>query len=1060
MTDAKKPADNLIWFLQERAKELNCLYEIEEIINQPGADISSVCRGIIDAIPPGWQYTDVTQAKITINGTSYFSPNFRETPWVMSSDIYIHEEKAGRISVYYTQEMPGGDDGPFLKEETKLLQTIADRLGHFIMFKTMRQMFQEYKTAEQEISEHKSEEWRVVLNLLQKTDKNLYLNLSRKMFNLLFWSGIDEAKELQQNADTRNKTAAGDYVQDDNRPGQKALQFFTDSQCEKIFEIAARHLKSEQIIANIQKWMQEEKLGFITRVVNRNLTLAEVTDAIRRYHHIDPEGVELPPINQRGVSISLIRRFLSGQLHYINIAKRYINVGDLYSLVDHILFTAESQGKLGGKSAGLFLAQQVIKKSGEYAETLKNIKVPRTWYISSDVLLSFLDFNGLDDVVEQKYKDINQIRLEYPHIVQTFKNSRFPAEIIKGLSMVLDDLPDKPLIVRSSSLLEDRMGAAFSGKYKSLFLANQGTKQKRLEALTDAIAEVYASTFGPDPIEYRAERGLLDFAEEMGIMIQEVVGLKIGDYYLPPFAGVAFSRNDFRWSPRLKRSDGLLRIVPGLGTRAVDRVSDDYPVLLAPGQPGLRVNVTIDEVVRYAPKKVDVIDLNTNTFETVKVKDLLKNIAEELPGINKIISLYDGHSLKRPQLLNLNPEEDNMVVTFDGLFNDTTFIDQVHSMLKLLEDKLGTPVDIEFAHDGKNLYLLQCRPQSYSADSAPSPIPKDIPADEIIFSANKHISNGRVPDITHIVYVVPQAYADLPDKASMVEIGRAVSKLNKLLPRRQFVLIGPGRWGSRGNIKLGVNVTYSDINNTAMLIEVAMKKGNYLPDLSFGTHFFQDLVEAEIRYLPLYPDDDKAIFKESFFTKAQNILPVVVPEYAHLKDTIKLVDVRQETGGQILRVLLNAEQSEAVGILSERSMAHDESKPAPRITEFRGENYWAWRLKMAEHIASQLDPKRFGVVAIYVFGSSKNATAGPASDIDLLVHFDGTAEQRDALLVWFEGWSLSLDEMNFLRTGYRTGGLLDVHIITNEDIDNKSSYAMKIGAATDPARKLRMKNPT
>jgi predicted nucleotidyltransferase len=328
----------------------------------------------------------------------------------------------------------------------------------------------------------------------------------------------------------------------------------------------------------------------------------------------------------------------------------------------------------------------------------------------------------------------------------------------------------------------------------------------------------------------------------------------------------------------------------------------------------------------------------------------------------------------------------------------------------------------------------------------------------LIFSANKHISNGRVPDITHVVYVVPQSYAELPHKSSMIEVGRAVSKLNKLLPRRQFILIGPGRWGSRGNIKLGVNVTYSDINNTAMLIEVAMKKGNYLPDLSFGTHFFQDLVEAEIRYLPLYPDDEKVTFKESFFLKNQNILPIVLPEYAHLSDTIKLIDVRQETDGRVLRVLLNAEQSEAVAILSERAVAHDESKPAPRITEFRGENYWAWRLKMAEHIASQLDAARFGVVAIYVFGSAKNATAGPASDIDLLVHFDGTPEQREDLLIWFEGWSLSLDEMNFLRTGYRTGGLLDVHIITNDDIANKTSYAMKIGAATDPARQLKMKN--
>ena len=173
--------------------------------------------------------------------------------------------------------------------------------------------------------------------------------------------------------------------------------------------------------------------------------------------------------------------------------------------------------------------------------------------------MSFLSYNNLEEVNEQKYKEIDQIRLEYQNVVQLLKNSHFPIEIIKGLSMALDDLGDKPLIVRSSSLLEDRMGTAFSGKYKSLFLANQGSKQERLEALTDAIAEVYASIFGPDPIEYRAERGLLDFHEEMGIMIQEVVGQRVGDYFFPAFAGVAFSNNEFRWSSRIKREDGLAR---------------------------------------------------------------------------------------------------------------------------------------------------------------------------------------------------------------------------------------------------------------------------------------------------------------------------------------------------------------------------------------------------------------------------------------------------------------------------------------------------------------------
>ena len=199
--------------------------------------------------------------------------------------------------------------------------------------------------------------------------------------------------------------------------------------------------------------------------------------------------------------------------------------------------------------------------------------------------------------------------------------------------MILDEVGDQPLIVRSSSLLEDRMGSAFSGKYRSLFIANQGSKNERMRSILDAMTEVYASVFGPDPIAYRRERGLLDFHEEMAILIQEVVGTRLGKYFLPAVAGVAFSNNEFRWSPRIQRADGLIRMVPGLGTRAVDRVGDDYPILAVPGQPGLRVNTTVDEVIRYSPQSVDVINLETNTFETVEMEELLEDARNRVSGV-------------------------------------------------------------------------------------------------------------------------------------------------------------------------------------------------------------------------------------------------------------------------------------------------------------------------------------------------------------------------------------------------------------------------------------------
>jgi hypothetical protein len=224
------------------------------------------------------------------------------------------------------------------------------------------------------------------------------------------------------------------------------------------------------------------------------------------------------------------------------------------------------------------------------------------------------------------------------------------------------------------------------------------------------------------------------------------------------------------------------------------------------------------------------------------------------------------------------------------------------------------PVDIEFACDGQDLYLVQCRAQSFVADAAPAVIPHDVPSDRILFSTRRFVSNGRVPDLTHIVYVDAEGYQQLASHQELVDVGRVVGRLNNILPSRQFVLIGPGRWGSRGDIKLGVQVTYSDINNTSLLMEVATRRGGYVPELSFGTHFFQDLVEAGIRYLPLFPGERDVAFNDRILRESSNLLGELLPEYSHLASAVRVIDVARATDGLVLRVLMNADAEEAVGV--------------------------------------------------------------------------------------------------------------------------------------------------
>ncbi len=1052
--------------LKERAKELNCLYQVDEILGSQRLSLNEIFNQLIKVIPLGWRYPDICRARIVYENNSYQLPDFWTSPISDSCDIRMDDRLVGTLEVVYIEEIPKAEEGYFLEKERKLLRAIADRIGQTLLQRHVKQVLQDWGRPGYAQGERKapSSEWVVIVDLLIKTDPDMLLNICRKMIHYLSTSGVKEAEEILWQFNSESKLLFDSEL---NCPLEKLPQADLIQISERTFDVASRHLSPNEILVRLRRWIQEEKTNSLIKSVDRiDASVGEIVEAITRYRNISADGHSYYSPAEHWLTVTLIRRFLSDKLEFVSNARQHIEVNDFYDITKRLIFPEGSHGKIGGKSTGLFLAQQILKKAGSDIPALRSVRVPKTWYITTDGIKEFLHYNNLEELNIQKYRELYEIRIDYPNIIQTMKNCRFPEGMVRSLSMALDDFGDSPLIVRSSSLLEDQVGAAFSGKYKSLFLANQGTKKERLEALMDAIVEVYASMYSPDSIQYRAERGMLDFPEEMGIMIQEVVGTRIGRYFFPLFAGVAFSNNEFRWSPRIKREDGLIRLVMGLGTRAVDRISDDFPVLVSPGQPKLKVNIAPDEVRYYSQKKIDLINLEKNTFETVEIEKLVKEYGREIPKIHQIMSVYRQDYISKPLAFDIDFQKDELVVTFDGLISDTPFIKNVDLILKKLKEGLGTPVDIEFASDGENFYLLQCRAQSFGPANSPAPIPKDVDSRDIIFSARKYISNGVISDISYIVYVVPEAYSQIQKFDDFINVGRAVEMLNSLLPKRRFVLIGPGRWGSRGDVKLGVQVRYSGINNTAALIEVARRKSGYMPELSFGTHFFQDLVEADIRYLPLYPDDAGIIFNERFLTGSENMLPQLLPQWEYLSDVVRVIDVMKASHGRVLKIVMNADLEEALGFLetpSGRSAEPYEKNVTPvkveKGREFNfDDRYWRWRYHMAERIAESLDAKRFGVKGMYLFGSTNNGTAGPGSDIDILIHFNGTERQREELLQWLEGCSLCLAEMNYQRTGYKSDGLLDVHIITDEDIANKTSFAVKIGAVADPAHPLKLKN--
>lgn len=909
MKKSNRPLDHILHELRERAKELNCLYQVQELINTPDISVDQVCNGIIKSIPPGWQYPEICQARIRLDQQIFQSEGFVESPWTQHQDIVLQDIPIGQISVCYTEECAEEDEGPFLKEERKLINSIAELLNMFLLHQQLKQVFEK----QHQIEERKPG-WSVILDLLSRTDPPLLLRIARKMVHYLIWESVEGAREL-----LINFTPAYRYeseLLDVNQPYQIDPSNETVAFVEEIFELAAKHKSEEKILEKIQQWFKEDQSGFLPHtLVHPNSSLHQIKSAMTRYQNLSAHGLELSPSREQSARTALLRRTLCDRLQYVNIGKKYISINQIHNILQNTIHLAGSHGTVGGKSAGLILAHSILKKTASSRPILEGIKIPKTWYITSDTIFDFLSYNGIEDIIEHKYQTIDQIRQEYPYIVHIFKHSSLPPEIVKDLRIAFDDFGDTPLIVRSSSLLEDRTGMAFAGKYKSLFIANQGTPEERLNALIEAITEVYASMFGPDPIEYRIEHGLIDQHEEMGILIQEVIGTRIGKYHLPIFAGVALGSNQFPWSNRIQPEDGLIRLVPGLGTRAVDRLKDDYSVLVAPGQRGIRPNVTTREIQYYSPKQVDVLNLETETFETIDFLQLIKEYPTEFPDINKIISYVAENHIRRPVGVGVDPNKGDIVVTFENLFSQTPFLEQIHTILIELQRILGYPVDIEFAHDGKHLYLLQCRSQNFTQAIKPANIPTNIPPDQKFFCTHDFITNGTIKNITHILYVDPKAYSQLEEYDDLVEVGRVVSQLNNLLPRRQFILLGPGRWGSRGDIKLGVRVTFADIRNSAMLIEVAFPDSKSPPDPSYGTHFFQDLAEISIRYLSLDPNHSDTFLNQNLLSPANNSLIELLPEASHFANVIRVIHIPEVTNFECLNIYMNADQNTAIAFL-------------------------------------------------------------------------------------------------------------------------------------------------
>jgi len=707
----------------------------------------------------------------------------------------------------------------------------------------------------------------------------------------------------------------GSYYQEPAEVWEQRLSILRDQLTDLLF---SRHLPFELMESLISEILAEK--GVTTQephlIVNPELAPTElVFEQALTIERMDEENRTRLIHRLEEAKVVLIRSMISDHLRYINIAKEWLTVNDLAEIRRRKI----GAGRIGGKAAGMILAEHILKNSPELGESA-NINVPESFYVGSDEFYNFMSVNNFIGWNDQKYKTEDEMRTDYPKIEEDFQKGDFLPHILDQMQTMLIKIGKQPLIVRSSSLLEDSFGTAFAGKYESIFCPNQGSLEENLVALKSAISQIYASVFNPNALLYRRSKGLQDYDERMALLIQIVEGVRYGDYLMPHAAGVAFSRNLYRWAPQIKAEDGFVRLVWGLGTRAVDRVGNDYPRLVALSHPLLRPSNDPQTVRRYSQQFVDLIDLKNNKLTTLPVRDVLDS---DYPPLRYIAQTDEGGYFETIRS-SLVKDTKDLVLTFDVLLQRTPFTNRMKAILKILETAYHSPVDVEFALSLKQeegiqpklgIAMLQCRPQSHLDETTVERMPTTLTENEVIFSSDFMVPRGKIEKINYVVYVKAKNYFALKSNAERVELARAIGKLNEAMKNERFICVGPGRWGS-SNADLGVPIAYGDIYHAKALVELAGENYGLPPEPSLGTHFFQDLLEAQIYPLALQLDDPKTLFNETFFEQMPNHIKEWIQTDEKYENCLFILAIGDYEPGKTLSILMNDDVGKVLAFLS------------------------------------------------------------------------------------------------------------------------------------------------
>ncbi|MCD8326647.1 MAG: PEP/pyruvate-binding domain-containing protein [Lachnospiraceae bacterium] len=555
--------------------------------------------------------------------------------------------------------------------------------------------------------------------------------------------------------------------------------------------------------------------------------------------------------------------------------REYFEPKDYFALRDRMV----GSGSIGGKACGMLLARRIVEKRlPEYA---MYTEPHDSYYIGSDVFYTYIVMNNCWDIRLAQRTEEGYFA-EAENLQRALLSGTFPDDIREKFRSMLEYFGGAPIIVRSSSFLEDGFNNAFAGKYESVFCVNQGSPEERLEAFENAVRRVYASTMDISALEYRRQRGLDNQDEQMAVLVQRVSGAFWGKLFFPAAAGVGYSYSVYRTRRDMDPKAGLLRIVAGLGTRAVDRPENDYPRLASLDRPAVSLYSSVADKHRYSQRNIDVLDISENRIKTLT----FDSVMNELPLWHKKAVMERDYEAESA-LERMNRWRQVWFVNCQKLLNNEQFTTFMQRMLQVLDEVYENPVDIEYTVNMDEngdfvVNLLQCR-SLYTGTQGGQVLIPELSQEDIFFSLkDSSMGNAREQKIDAVIQIDPIGYYHYPYNKK-TKVAEAVRQINLYYQKqgKHPLLMTPGRVGT-SSPELGVPVTFAAISGFAGICEISDSRAGYMPELSYGSHMFQDLVEADIFYSAVWNDKRTLVYREDFFRDLKNVFAEICPEFESL----------------------------------------------------------------------------------------------------------------------------------------------------------------------------------